>query len=183
MAREKGIFNFMDITISYPPRTGRGWFWGGVAWLVFAHATLACLALFVMALLTCADVVARKAGLAFTGAYDVVRILSVLALAGALPVTTAAKGHVAIEYFFNMLGPRSRLGVDSLMRALMIAALGCAAWALVLCGNRVLASGEVTATLQLPFFWTYWVLAASCVLTSLVVLFHLVKPGKVLVKL
>jgi TRAP-type C4-dicarboxylate transport system permease small subunit len=138
--------------------------------------------------------VARKAGFAFTGAYDVVRVLAALALAGALPVTTAAKGHVAIEYFFGKLGPRSRLAVDSVMRALMVAALGCAAWSLVLRGEKsrvatsIMLNGkmahvpEVTSTLKMPFFWVYWVLAASCALTALVVVFHLLKPGKEMVE-
>ena len=150
-----------------------------MAALVRACAAVASVALGAMALLTCADVVARKAGCAFTGAYDIVRILAVIAVAGALPLTTAVKGHVAIEYFFNTLGPRARLVVDSLMRATMIAALLAAAWGLWKLGLR--NRSDVSTTLQLPIFWTYWVCAVSCALTSLVVLFHLVKPGKEMV--
>ena len=172
----------MDILIEHPPRRGRGLFWGGVVALVRASAVMAGVALAAMALLTCADIAARKAGFAFAGAVDLARILAAVAVAGALPVTTAAKGHVAIEYFFGKLGPRTRLAVDSLMRALMIAALGCAAWALVVRGERCRAAGEVTDTLKIPFFWVPWLLAASCALTALVVLFHLAKPGREMVE-
>jgi len=171
----------MEIVMEKPPRRGRGIFWECVVALVRGFAMVAGVALVVMALLTCVDIVARLAGRGFAGAYDVVRILGVLAAAGAMPLTTAMKGHVAIEYFFDKLNPRARLVVDSLMRAVMIAALGCAVWGLCVRGEKLRVAKECTSTIQIPLFWTYWVIAAACALTMLVVLFHLVKPGKEMV--
>jgi len=168
----------MEVTIEQPPRPGRGWFWGGVAALVRAFAVVSAVALGAMALLTCADVAMRMAGFAFTGAYDIVGIFAVLAVAGALPLTTAMKGHVAIEFFFGKLGRRTRLAVDSVMRATMIAALGFAVRGFWLQGVKIRVANDVSSTLQIPLFWTYWVLAAACALTAVVVVFHLVKPGK-----
>ena len=172
----------MDILIEKPPRRGRGLFWGSVMALVYAFAFAAGMALIAMALLTCADIAMRLAGHAFAGTYDIVRILAVVTVAGALPLTTAVKGHVAIEFFFSKLGPRTRLAVDSVMRVTMIAALGFAVWGLWLRGTRVRLAGEVSNTLEIPLFWTFWVLAAACALTALVVVFHLVKPGKEMVR-
>ena len=172
----------MDILIEQPPQRGRGLFWDAVMVLLRAFTLLAGLAMIAMALLTCVDIVMRMAGCAFTGTYDIVRLLAVLAVAGALPVTTATKGHVAIEYFFNKLAPRARFVVDSLMRVLMIVALGFATWGLLLLGEQKRLTNEVSTTLPIPIFWTFWVCAVSCALTALVVLFHLVKPGKEMVK-
>ncbi len=172
----------MDVVIEKPARRGRGIFWECVVALVYAFALMSGVALVAMALLTCTDIAMRMAGRAFVGAYDVVRILAVLAVAGALPLTTAAKGHVAIEFFFGKLRPTARLVVDSLMRAAMIAALGFTAHGLWIRGERMRLNGEVSNTLGIPFFWTFWVLAVACGLTALVVLFHLVKPGKEMVK-
>ena len=172
----------MEVSIEQPPRPNRGWFWGGVAALVRAFAAVSAAALGAMALLVCADVAMRMAGRAFTGAHDLVGILAVLAVAGALPLTTAMKGHVAIEFFFDKLGPRARLAVDSLMRAVMILALAAATHGFIARAENMRRYNEVSITLQIPLFWLFWVLAASCVLTALVVLFHLVKPGKEMVK-
>jgi len=171
----------MEITNEQPPQPGRGWFWRGVTALVRAFALLAAAALAAMGLLTCADIAMRLAGFAFTGAYDLVRILGLLAVAGALPLTTAVKGHVAIEYFFDKLGPRARLAVDSLMRAVMILALAAATHGFLARAANMRRYNEVSTTLQIPLFWLFWVLAASCALTALAVLFHLAKPGKEMV--
>ena len=49
-----------------------------------------------------------------TGALDLGKGCGALVIAGALPYTTAVKGHVAIEYFFHKLGRRGRIVVDTL---------------------------------------------------------------------
>jgi len=172
----------MEMMVEHPPRPGRGLFWRGVVALVRAFAMMAGAALAAMALLTCADVVMRMAGRAFTGAHDIVGILAVVAVAGALPLTTAMKGHVAIEFFFGKLGRRARLAVDTVMRAAMVAALGFTVRGFWLQGVKIRAANDVSSTLEIPLFWTYWVLAVSCALTAAVVLFHLVKPGKELMR-
>ena len=168
----------MDMMIEQPARRDRGGFWRGVTALVRAFAVISAAALAVMVLLVCADVAARMAGFAFTGAHDIVGILAVLAVAGAFPLTTAMKGHVAIEFFFGKLGPRTRLAVDSVMRAAMVAALAFMVRGFWLQGVKIRAANDVSNTLEIPLFWTYWALAASCALTALVVVFHLVKPGR-----
>ena len=172
----------MDVLIEKPPRRSRGLFWDGVMAVVHLFALAAGVALIAMALLTCADIAMRLAGRAFAGTYDVVKILALVTVAGALPLTTAMKGHVAIEFFFGKLGRRTRLVVDSVMRATMVAALGFAVWGLWLRGARVRVAGEVSNVLEIPLYWTFWVLAAACALTALVVVFHLVKPGKDMVR-
>jgi len=172
----------MDVLIEKPKPRGRGLFWDGVMAVVHVFAFAAGVALIAMALLTCADIAMRLAGRAFKGAYDIVGILAVVAVAGALPLTTAKKGHVAIEFFFGKLGPRTRLVVDSIMRATMIAALGFAVRGLWLQGAKIRLANEVSNTLEIPLFWTYWALAAACALTALVVVFHLLKPGKEMVR-
>lgn len=133
-------------------------------------------------LAACAGVVPQLFGSALTGAYDIVRIAGALTIAAALPYTTAIKGHVAIEYFFHKLGRRGRLVVDSMMRLLSMALFSLLAWQGAEYGNALRKSGEVSMTIQLPIFWVPWVLAASCVLVVLVTFYHLVCPGKELIK-
>ena len=135
-----------------------------------------------MMAITCADVLLRRAGSSVPGAYDIVRLLGGIVVAAALPRTTAVKGHVAIEYFFHRLSAAGRLAVDALMRLLQLAGFAYAAWSFARKGSALLRDGEVTPTLQIPVFWLAWLIAASCVLSALVTLFHLLRPGKELTR-
>lgn len=131
-----------------------------------------------MMLVTCADIVARTLGHPLKGSYDAVCLLSLVTLSCALPYTTAVKGHVAVEYFFNKLPLPAQLVIDALMRLLVIALLGLIAYQAVLHGMRLRASGEVMPTTQWPVFWAAYVVAASCALSALVVVQHLLHPRK-----
>lgn len=145
---------------------------------VQGSATVAGAGILAMMAVTCADVILRRFGSSVPGAYDIVRLSGGVVIAASLPLTTAVKGHVAIEYFFHRLGRMGRLVVDSAMRFLQTAGFAMAAWAFAIKGRSLLAEGEVTPTLQIPFFWLAWLLGASCALSSLISLFHLVAPGK-----
>lgn len=162
-----------------PPVPG---FWLPVKGLVLASAVLAGVGVLAMTAVTCLDIVLRQFGRPLVGAYDMVRIAGGLTLAFALPVTTAVKGHVAIEYFFHKLGRTGRIIVDTLMRLLQIFAFAVAARECARYGHKLLLSGEVTPTLQWPTFWVAWVLSATCVLTALVTLYHLACPGREMIK-
>jgi TRAP-type C4-dicarboxylate transport system permease small subunit len=145
-------------------------------------AALACLGLGVMAVVICVDVALRAAGHPVKGAYDIVRVAGAVTVAGALPITTAMKGHVAIEYFFQKLSRPWRMVVDSAMRVLMVGAFLLAAAECAGYGVQFLRAKQVTDTIQLPVFWVPWLMAAAFGITALVVVFHLVHPGRELVK-
>lgn len=149
---------------------------------VMALAYLACASLMVMVLLTTAEVVLRIFRVSLTGAYDIVKIAAAITIAAALPYTTAIKGHVAIEYFFQKLGRRGRIVLDALMRLGGMALFGLLAWGCVDYGNSLRTKGEVSMTLQLPIFWVPYVLAVSCALVVLIKLYHLTHPGKPMIK-
>lgn len=135
-----------------------------------------------MIIVTCTDVVLRRFGLTVPGAYDLVRIAGGIAIASALPLTTAEKGHVAIEYFFHKLGKRGRNIVDSMMRILQVAAFLFASAAFLTRGFRLLKSGEEMPTLQCHTFWISWVISVMALLTAIVSLFHLIRPGEELMR-
>ena len=156
--------------------------WIPLRGLVLASGALAGVGVLAMIAVTCLDVVLRQFGHPLVGAYDLVRIAGGLTLACALPATTAVKGHVAIEFFFHKLHRRGRIVVDSMMRLLQCGAFLVAARECARHGQKLLRSGEVTPTLQWPTFWVLWVLAGACVLTALVTLFHLVQPGRELIR-
>ena len=159
-----------------------GPFWRGVVVLVYVLTCVSCAGLVGMILITCLDVTLRTCGHPVKGAYDVVRICGAVTIACALPLTTALKGHVAVEYFFQKLNHTGRLIVDSLMRLITIAVFLLAAYECVGYGQRFLRNGEVTGTIELPVFWVPWVMAAAFAVTAVVVVFHLIYPGREMIK-
>ena len=157
-------------------------FWRAVVWLGHGMTGIACVGLAAMMVIIFADVSLRLVGYPVKGAYDIVRVAGAVMIACSLPITTAMKGHVAIEYFFQKLNMRWRVAVDSVMRAAMIGAFLLAAYECVGYGIRFLRNSQVTDTIEMPIFWVPWLMAVSFGVTALVVVFHLVYPGREMVR-
>ena len=155
---------------------------GVLRWTTHAMAAVGGLAVAGLILVTVADVVGRQVGLPVKGAYDLVRVLGAIAMACALPLTKAVKGHIAIEYFFQKMGTRGRAAMDTVMRLVLLALFGLLAWQFALQGQRFLDSGETTTTLHMPMFWVPWLAALACLATAGVTLWHLLHPGRSMVR-
>jgi TRAP-type C4-dicarboxylate transport system permease small subunit len=157
-------------------------FWRTVVALIYGMTVVSCVGLAAMMLVTGVNVLLRQVGYPLKGAYDIVRICGALTIACALPLTTALKGHIAIEFFFQKLSRFWRVAVDSVMRCVMIVVFAFAAVECVGYGQRLLRSGEVTATVGIPIFWVPWVMAVAFAVTAVIVVFHLIYPGRGMMK-
>ena len=155
---------------------------GVLRWTTHAMAAVGGCAVAGIVLVTVGDVVGRRFGLPVKGAYDLVRVLGAIAMVCALPLTKAVKGHIAIEYFFQKLGARGRAATDTLMRLVLLALFALLAWQFVLQGNAFLESGETTTTLHMPMFWVPWLAALACLVTAGVTLWHLLHPGRSMIR-
>lgn len=165
-----------------PVKMPLGPFWLAVVWLGRGMTAISCLGLAAMVVVICGDVALRIIGHPVKGAYDIVRVAGAVSIACSLPITTAMKGHVAIEYFFQKLSRRWRVAVDSVMRLLTIGAFLLASYECVGYGVRFLKNSQVTDTIEMPIFWVPWLMAVSFGVTALVVVFHLMYPGREMVK-
>lgn len=160
-------------------------------WAVYAQATravvrvleaLAATGILVMMTVTCLEVILRVFRVSITGVVDIVRIAGAVTMAGALPYTTACKGHVAIEYFYQKLSRRWRTVVDAISRSGIILLFGFFAVQCARYGMTLKERGQVTLTLELPEFWVPFVLALSCAAVCMVTVYHLFHPGRELIK-
>ena len=149
---------------------------------VLGLAGLSGICIMAMVLITCADVMMRILGHPIIGAYDLVYVSGALAMAGALPYTTALKGHVAIEYFFQKMSKKPRVVIDTVVRLLGMTFFGMLTAESARIGANLKYRGEVTATLQLPIFWVSWMIALCCAFVVLVIFYNMTHPGKALVK-
>ncbi len=166
--------------------TPLGRLYGRYVWtlrlVVNVLAAVAALAIVVMILVTCVDVVGRRVGYPLTGTYDVVELLGAIMIAGALPYTTACKGHVAIEFILQNLSRRGRIILDMLVRPPVILVFAFLTWRFVLYGQELKASGQGTLTLQWPVFWLpYWMAVCTAVMIP-VLLYSCIHPDKELMK-
>lgn len=150
--------------------------------LVMALAAASGLAIIAMIAVTSADVVMRVFGRPITGSYDIVKVAGALAIALALPYTTAVKGHVAVEFFFHKLRRPGRIVVDTVTRLMVIAFLVVVARQAILYGNRLKQVGEVSLTLQIPMFWVAYAIGAALAVTVLVKVHNLLHPGREMIK-
>jgi len=145
-------------------------------------AALSRLNVVAMMSVTCLDTVLRLFGHPPIGASDIVRLLSVITISCAFPYTTAVKGHVAIEFFFHKMNRAGRMIVDTGTRIISLTLFGLLSWRCVEYGKALKRTGEVTMTLQIPMFGVMYVIAFSCVVVALVILEHLLKPGKAFIE-
>lgn len=156
--------------------------WSFLRLVIMAFALVAGLALLAMIGIICVDIVMRFLAHSFAGTYDVVRFLGTIAIAGALPYTTAVKGHVAVEYFFHKLNRVGRVIVDTVCRLIVMGLFSTFTWQCVRHAQSLQDAGEVSLTLGLPLFWLSYVIALACFLTTLVVLYNLLHPGREMIK-
>jgi TRAP-type C4-dicarboxylate transport system permease small subunit len=150
--------------------------------VVMALAAASGLAIIAMIAVTSVDVIMRVFGRSLTGSYDIVKIAGALAIACALPYTTAVKGHVAIEFFFQKLRRPGRILVDTATRLMAIAFFVVIARQTILYGNKLKETGEVSLTLQIPVHWVAYVIAGTLAITVLVKIYNLLHPGREMIK-
>ena len=150
---------------------------------VSALGIVAGAAVVAMIVVTCVDVVGRWLfSRPIKGAYDIVELLGAIVIAGGLPYTTGCKGHVAIEFFWQRLSRRGRILVDTVARLITVSMFAFLTWRFIHYGVELRASGQGTPTLGWPVFWLAWWLALCTGVMVLVILYHLMHPGKELMK-
>lgn len=150
--------------------------------LVALLAGIAGLALAAMILVTCLDVVGRRLGYPLKGTYDLVEILGAISVIGALPYTTACKGHVAIEVIPHKLSPRGRIVLSTFVALVCLFIYAFLTWRFIGYGCELKANNQGTVTLRWPIFWLAHFMAVCTAATILVILYQIVHPKKELMK-
>ena len=140
-------------------------------------------AIVVMMVLTCGDVVLRFFRKPIPGTYELVCFLGAVAVAFAMAHTTVQKGHVAVSLLVRLFPERIQGLIGSITSTFGFIFFALVAWQSVLYGNDLHATGEVSLTLQLPFYPFVYGVGFSAVAVCLVLLTDLFKSlMKVFVK-
>ena len=157
-------------------------FFNALRKVILFFAFISGAAIFVMIGVTVTDIALRLFRSGITGAYDIVCLAGAVSVACALPYVTAVKGHIAIEFFYRRMGRLGRKVLDSLFRLLALALFAFLAYRNIGYGLYLLSTGQVMLTLEVPIFWLPFHLSAVFVLLFLVTFYHLIHPGKGMIK-
>jgi TRAP-type C4-dicarboxylate transport system permease small subunit len=136
---------------------------------------IAGLSVTVMMLLTVADVLLRAGGHPFIGTYEIVALLLALVIGFGIPQVSLDRGHVYMEFLLDKLSKRNRRVMHTFTRVLCLTLFAFIGVNLFNVGAGFRSSGEVTATIQLPFYPVAYGVAVCCLLECCVFLFDIVR--------
>lgn len=150
--------------------------------LILGLALVSGAAVLVMIGVTTADVILRIFGAGLYGAYDIIRMSGAVSAACALPYLTAVKGHIAIEFFYQKFSRRGRFILDTVFRLLTLGVFGFLIVRSVIYSGELRASGQVMQTLPVPIFWIPLLIGLMFGLVLIVTAFHILHPGKEMIR-
>jgi TRAP-type C4-dicarboxylate transport system permease small subunit len=135
---------------------------------------IAAMAIFVMMALTCVDVFLRYFfRKPIPGTYEIIALLGAVAVSFAMAHTLAEKGHVAVSLIVQLFPKRLQGIIEGVMSIFGIILFGLIAWQSVLYGLDCQRSGEVSLTLELPFYPIIYGVALGSGVVCLVLLVDL----------
>jgi TRAP-type C4-dicarboxylate transport system permease small subunit len=151
--------------------------------LVAALKYLGGAALVGMMVITCIDVVFRYFGRPIFGAVEIVSFMATIVLACAMPQTHQEQGHVGVDLWVRRLTRPTRNLIDALTALLSTILFGLVSWRMYLYAATMEKSGEVSMSLEFPFYILVYVVAVAFSVLGLVIFSDfLTKAGKVFEK-
>jgi TRAP-type C4-dicarboxylate transport system permease small subunit len=125
-------------------------------------------ALTCMMLLTVSDVILRFFKIPIIGAYELVAFGGGLVIGLSLPITTFRKGHILVDDFIKKFSRGVRNAFHLITRILGLVLFSVLGWNMYLMGMDMIRSGEVSLTLQLPFYPVVFGIGVACIVMCLV---------------
>jgi len=126
-------------------------------------------------LLTVLDVILRSFRRPIVGTYELVAFSGAIVVGFAIPLTSWLRGHIYVDFFTGKLPQAVRSVFNLTTRCMGIGLFFLIGWNLIKVGLDLQQSGEVSLTLQLPFYPVAYGVAVSCFVQCLVLLADIVK--------
>ena len=132
-----------------------------------------------MMLMTVADVILRIVSRPILGTYEIVSILLAVVIGFSIPKVSLDNGHVYMEFLIERLSRRNRSIMFTFTRILCIVLFLLIGYNLFSIANEFRLSGEVTPTIQLPFYPAAYGVGVCCFLECFVFAFDILKIWKI----
>jgi TRAP-type C4-dicarboxylate transport system permease small subunit len=129
---------------------------------------------FVM-LLTVMDVILRALKRPIVGTYELVAFSGAVVIGFAVPLTSWLRGHIFVDFFILRFSQKVRNIFNITTRCLVIVLFFLIGWNLIKYGMDLQKSGEVSLTLQMPFYPVAYGVAVCCFVQCLVLICDVIK--------
>jgi TRAP-type C4-dicarboxylate transport system permease small subunit len=128
--------------------------------------------------LTVLDVILRSFRKPIVGTYELVAFSGAVVIGFAIPLTSWMRGHIFVDFFTAKLPAAARSIFNLITRCLGIGLFSLIGWNLIKVGMDLQKSGEVSLTLQLPFYPVAYGVAVACFVQCLVLVADMVKISR-----
>jgi TRAP-type C4-dicarboxylate transport system permease small subunit len=125
--------------------------------------------------LTVTDVILRFFRRPIVGTYELVAFSGAIVIGFSLPFTSWLRGHIFVDFFILKLSQKLRNAFNIATRCLVIALFFLIGWNLLKYGMDLQKSGEVSLTLQMPFYPVAYGVSICCFIQCLVMVCDIVK--------
>jgi TRAP-type C4-dicarboxylate transport system permease small subunit len=126
-------------------------------------------------LLTVMDVVLRTLKRPIVGTYELVAFSGAIVIGFAVPLTSWLRGHIFVDFFILRFSQKTRNVFNFVTRCLVIVLFFLIGWNLIKYGIDLQKSGEVSLTLQMPFYPVAYGVGFCCFIQCLVLIGDIVK--------
>ena len=137
--------------------------------------TIAGISITFIVFLTVTDVILRSFRRPIVGAYELVAFSGAIVIGFSLPFTSWLRGHIYVDFFILKFPQKVRNVFNVATRCLGIWLFLMIGWNLVKYGMDLQRSGEVSLTLQLPFYPFAYGVGICCFIQCLVLLCDILK--------
>jgi TRAP-type C4-dicarboxylate transport system permease small subunit len=126
-------------------------------------------------LLTVMDVILRALRSPIVGTYELVAFSGAVVIGFAVPLTSFLKAHIYVDFFILKFSKKVRNVFNFITRCLVIVLFFLIGWNLIKYGMDLQKSGEVSLTLQMPFYPVAYGVGLCCFIQCLVLVGDIVK--------
>ncbi len=123
-----------------------------VYWLSRAMEVVAGVFLVFMMLLTTFDVILRAFGRPIIGTYEMVAFSGGIVIGFSVPITSWVRGQIFVDFFYQKFSKKVQDTFNYITRVMSIILFIFTAVNLIRMATDMYRSGEVSLTLQLPFY-------------------------------
>jgi TRAP-type C4-dicarboxylate transport system permease small subunit len=156
---------------------GKG-FEGFIFRLARVMEIIAGIALVFIMTLTTFDVILRTFGRPIIGTYEMVAFGGGIIIGFGVPITSFVRGQIFVDFFYQKF-PKGIQNLFNVVTRLMVMVLFLfLGWNLIKMASDMYRSGEVSLTLQLPFYPIAYGIGFACFVQLLVIVCDLMKIAR-----
>jgi TRAP-type C4-dicarboxylate transport system permease small subunit len=129
-------------------------------------------------LLTIADVILRLFKKPVVGTYEMVALAGAVVIGFSMPLTSFIRQHIFVDFFILKFSLKVRNIFNIATRGLVMALFLLVGWNMFKYARDLQKSGEVSLTLQMPFYPVAYGVGVCCFILCLVFVCDIIKISK-----